>query len=344
MWARIKTIIAVIGITGLIWIFAEAEGLRSQEAEFQIQIDAELGADRMVDVVDPPAAGNILRVTTTLEGSADAIDRAERRARKGSLLVSPGLPGFSKEPGEQTINISAMLAVQPELGGLGLSFKKTEPEVVKVFVDSMATRQIPVRLVTAGGELEGPAEIKPDQVTLSGPAALLAKIPKEAAASVTLDADSFARLVPGRRENLLNLRVQPPAEVLANARIKLMPAIVDANLTVRSRSISVRVATVPVHIRIAPAEMSKFDVEILEQDRALIDVTVTGPADFIKQVEAKTIPIVAEVSLSYEELERGISQKDATFTLTPQLPTPVKFEVANKTIHLKIKRRDVKPQ
>lgn len=342
MWDRIKTILAVTGITCLIWVFAESEGLRTQDIEFQVQLDAETGADRVVEVLDPPAPGNLIRVTATVDGSVDAIDRAERRARKGSVMLSPGLPGFSKDPGEQVVGLAGLLAAQPELGGLGLSFKKTEPESVKVFVDTTATRQVPLKLVTPGGELDGPADIKPDQVTLSGPAAILAKIPAGDAATINLDADSFARLVPGRRETLLNLRIQPPAAVASSPRVKLAPATAEVNLTVRSRSTSVRVASVPVHIRIAPAEMSKFDVEIPEQDRSLIDVTVTGPADFIKQVEAKAVPLIAEVPLSYEELERGITQKDASFTLTPQLPTPVKFEVANRTVHLKIKRRETK--
>ncbi|MFA6043774.1 MAG: hypothetical protein WC718_02210 [Phycisphaerales bacterium] len=342
MWDRFKTIAAVVAITCLIWIFAESEGLRTQEVEFQVQIDAEPGADRVVDILDQPAPGNVVRVTASLDGSSDAIDRAERRARKGSILVSPGLPGFVKDPGEQVVNMVSMLSVQPELSGLGLSIKKTDPESVKVFVDTTASRQLPLKLITPGGELDGPADLKPDQVTISAPAAVLAKIPPGAAATINLDADSFARLVPGRRETLLNLRIQPPPEIEKAPRVKLSPATAEVNLTVRSRSTSVRIPSVPVHIRIAPAEMSKFDVEIPEQDRALIDVTVTGPADFIKQVESKAIPLVAEVSLSYEELERGITQKDAAFTLTPQLPTPVKFDVNNRTVHLKIKRRETK--
>lgn len=342
MWDRFKTIAAVTGITCLIWVFAESEGLRSQDVEFQVQFDAEPGADRVVDVLDQPAPGNILRVTATIDGSSDAIDRAERRARKGPVLVSPGLPGFAKDPGEQIVSIAGMLAVQPELSGLGLSFKKADPESVKVNVDTTASRQLPVKLITPGGEVDGPPEIKPDQVTISAPAAVIAKIPAGAFASINLDADAFARLVPGRRETLLNIRIQPPGEIGTAPRVKLVPPTAEVNLTARSRSTSVRVASVPVHIRIAPAEMSKFDVDIPEQDRALIDVTVTGPAEFIKQVESKTVPLIAEVSLSYEELERGLTQKDAAFTLTPQLPTPVKFDVANRTVHLKIKRREAK--
>ncbi|MBI1190064.1 MAG: hypothetical protein GC200_05210 [Tepidisphaera sp.] len=342
MWDRIKTILVVTGITCLIWIFAESEGLRTTDVDLQIQLDAEPGADRVVEVLDPPAPSNVIRISASLEGSADAIDLATRRARKGPLLISPGLPGFSKDPGEQTVSMSALLSVQPELRGLGLTFKKTEPENVKVFVDSLATRQLPTRLLANGGDIDGPADIKPDQVTVSGPARAIAKIPKDAAATITLDADTFSRLVAGRRETLLNMRLSPPPEIANLPRVKLSPATADVNLTVRSRLASIKLGTVPVHIRIAPAEMAKFDVSIREGEQTLTDVTVTGPADFIKQVEAKAIPIVAEVPLSYEELERRIPQKDAVFTLTPQLPTPVKFEVANRTVHLTIKPREAK--
>lgn len=342
MWDRIKTIAAVLGITCIIWVFAESEGLRTADAEFQVQLDAEPGADRVVEVLDPAAPGNVIRVSVSLEGSADAIDQAQRRARKGSLLISPGLPGFSKEPGEQSVSLSSLLSVQPELNGLGLTIKKSEPEMAKVFVDTVATRQLPTRLMVSGGDLDGPADIKPDQVTISGPAQTIAKIPKDAAAMITIDSDTIARLVPGRRETLLNLRLSPPTEIRGASRVKLAPATADVNLTVRSRQASVKLASVPVHIRIAPAEMAKFDVSIREGEQTLTDVTVTGPAEFIKQVETKAIPIVAEVPLSYEELERRIPLKDAVFTLTPQLPTPVKFEVTNRTVHLTIRPREPK--
>ena len=52
------------------------------------------------------------------------------------------------------------------------------------------------------------------------------------------------------------------------------------------------------------------------------------------------MPLVATVSLSFEELERSIPSKEAVFC---DLPTGLHFDVANKTVRLKIKRREAAP-
>src|SRR5262249_45340484 len=128
-----------------------------------------------------------------------------------------------------------------------------------------------------------------------------------------------------------------PADLAAIQRLKIEPPVVDIALTLRTKTASIKVPSVPVHVRIAPGELSKWDIEIPEQDRFLTDVTVSGPSDLVKQVQDKPVPLTATVSLSFEEPERMVPSKEAVFC---PLPTRLHFDVPNKTIRLKIKRRE----
>src|SRR5204863_1756520 len=126
-----------------------------------------------------------------------------------------------------------------------------------------------------------------------------------------VDPAALARLTPTRKATLNGVRLVPPPELASIARLRIEPAAVDVALTLRTKTASIKVPSVPVHIRIAPGELSKWDIEIPEQDRFLTDVTVSGPSELVKQIQDKTVPLVATVSLSFEELERNISAKDA---------------------------------
>jgi hypothetical protein len=117
----------------------------------------------------------------------------------------------------------------------------------------------------------------------------------------------------------------------------MAPARADVALTVRAREVTVRLASVPVQLRIPPAELPNWDIRVPEADQFISDVAVTGPADQVRGIQSGTVQIVAVVPLSFEELERGIASKEAVFV---GLPGNVKAEAARRTIRLTITRRN----
>src|SRR5438094_723468 len=91
-------------------------------------------------------------------------------------------------------------------------------------------------------------------------------------ADITIDgpAAALARLNPGRKETITGVRLAPAAGLAAIPRLRIVePTTVDISLTLRSKTATIKIASVPVHVRIAPSELNKWDIEIPEQDRFL---------------------------------------------------------------------------
>lgn len=334
MLARARTIVLVTLVTMLVWVFAEAEGLRSTETTIELAFDGEPGSDRTAELA--AGAPGPMAATIVLEGAADAVDAVARRIRRGALTLSPGMEGVPKAPGEHVVVLRDVLREHPDLRARGVSIKKVEPETVRLIVDELATRELKVLADTPSGELESAPQVRPAQVKVTGPKRLLDALTEGAACIARVDPERWQRLVPGRLESLATVPVELPGPIVGSSRVRIDPPTVDITLTAKLRTLSVRLPSVPVHIRIAPGEMAKFDVDLAEQDRSLIDVTVTGPAELVQPIADKSRPLIAEVPLSYEELERGIPSKDAVFS---GVPSTLKFEVANRTVRLTIKRR-----
>lgn len=345
---RIRTALVVGVVSILIWVFAEAESLRSMDAPVEIVFEPEPGSSQLVvNLVDPTSPADApallagraaVRTTVTFEGAANAVDAAAGRTRRGPLRVSPGMPGLPRTPGVYTVVLADAVRAHPDLSGLGVTVRRAEAEGVRVAVDDLVTQEHPIVVEAPEG-----AEASPDprnpvvRVTMRSRDAR--GLDASAPAKVRVDERSLAGLISGKREALRGLRVEPPAALAGLEHVTLDPPVADVQVTVRARQGSIRLNAVPVHIRLAPAELAKFDVEVPESDRSLVDVTITGPVELIRQIEEKTLPVIAVVPLSFDELERPITSKDATFT---SLPSTLKVEVAKRTVRLGITRRPPK--
>jgi hypothetical protein len=347
---RVWGLMLVTVVALLVWAFAEAESLRATEVPIEIAFEpGSSGSGRVVDPVDPASPAQepralpspaLVHATVQIEAGAGAADAMARRARRGPVRMSPGMEGLPATPGAYSVPLREALRAHPDFRGLGVDIKKVEPEAVRVLVDELVTRQARVQAEVPEGRVEGVPEVRPGVVTLTLPGRYAGALGPEPTATVRLEDRVLAALIPGRRETVPGLRVQPPAGLAGAPHVSIEPPVVEAVVTTAGRQASVRLASVPVHLRIAPAELAKFDVQVPESDRALVDVTVTGPADLVRQIEEKTLPVVAFVPLSFEELERGIASKDAVFA---GLPTVLRFDVASRTVRLVITRRAPPP-
>jgi hypothetical protein len=344
MWQHIKTIILVTLVTAIIWVFAESESLRSLDVPgVEMTVVAPPGSKYVVDLTpDQGVHGSGIRADLKIEGPTAAVDAAERLLRN-PIILNPGMPGFAIEPGRHTVDLLAVLRDHPDLhlASRGVSIKSVTPESVVATVEELVTRTVKIDVDVPGAELDGPPEVKATDATITLPKSQESKVTDDSAVVARIDPAALARLNPGRKETITGVRLVPSAELAAIPRLKIEPLAVDVALTLRTKTAMVKVPSVPVHVRIAPGELNKWDIEIPEQDRFLTDVTVTGPSDQIKQIQDKTVPLVATVSLSFEELERMIPSKDAVFC---DLPTGLHFDVANKIVRLKIKRREAAAQ
>jgi hypothetical protein len=345
MWQFIKTIILVTLVTAIIWVFAESESLRPDSFRVELTFAPEPGAKYTIDLAqDSPAVrGNTVRADLIIDGPTAALDSVGRSLRN-PVLITLGMPGFPTEPGRHAIDLQAVLREHPELrlAGRGVSIKSISPETIVATIEELATVPVKITVDVPGAELDGPPEVKAQGAAVTLPQSQASRVTQDTAVIARIDPGALARLNPGRKETLTGVRLVAPPELAAIPRLRIEPATVDVALTLRTKTASIKVPSVPVHVRIAPGELSKWDIDIPEQDRFLTDVTVSGPGELVKQIQDKTVPLVATVSLSFEELERNIPSKDAVFCDLPN--AGLHFDVANKTVRLKIKRRETPAQ
>ena len=129
MWRYLKSAVAVVVVTLIIWFFAEAESLRSTEVRgVEITFQALDGARYVVDLSQetPGVRANTVRTDLIVTGPAAALEPVERTLRR-PIIVSPGMDGLSATPGRQTVDLQELLTQHPDLRGRGVSYRSVSP-------------------------------------------------------------------------------------------------------------------------------------------------------------------------------------------------------------------------
>lgn len=338
MFKHLWSILLVTLFAVVIWIFAESETLRSREISVDLVFEATPDRERAVELVDPTGDPGEQRVTVVamMEGSNVAIEDAERRLRRSVRIgaVDAGMPAV---PGTHQIDVGALLRGEEELEDVGVSIRSVEPSTLTVRIVPLTTRELPVRVALARGDVDGSTEISPPRVRVRFPADRAKDVPEGAAAVAFVEEGAIDRLIAGRRERVSGVRVRPPEPLEGARHVSIDPPVADVALMLRNRTASLTIASVPVHIQIAPSEQSKWDIALDVKDQFISDVTVSGPSELIRQVQDKALPVVAILQLSYTELEAGnLTSKEVVFST---LPSPLRFEAPSKSVRFTITRR-----
>lgn len=332
----LRNALIVIVITCLVWLFAEAESLRTTQGPAEIVFVTETGSDRVVMLPDASdkLSGRVM-MQVELEGSAASIDAAERVLRR-PLRVTPGMDGVPREPGERLVRLQEVIRSHPDLRELGITVRKIDPAEARIIIDEVETRELKVVSPVERDDVEGAVEVRPATVKVRLPASQARLLTDSSVLIARLDAEVVRSLARGRRQTVPGVTLTLPPELTLPAAVALEPRTVDVSLTMRAQVRTITLRTVPVHVRLAPAELGTWDIEIPEQDRFITDVACTGPFEGIAALEDRSVTLVATLALSFEELERGITSKDVVFL---DLPPGVKAEAVTRNVRLTIKRR-----
>ncbi|MEI7658785.1 MAG: hypothetical protein WCK33_12040 [Phycisphaerae bacterium] len=336
MLAFLRNTLIVIVITCLVWLFAEAESLRTTQGPAEIVFVTETGSDRVVTLPDATdkLSGRVM-AQVEIEGSAASIDKAERVLRR-PLRVTPGMDGVPRDAGERLVRLQEVLRSHPDLRQLGITIRKIDPPEVRIAIDEIDTRELKVIAPVEREEVEGAVEVRPATVKVSLPRSQAKLLTDSSVLTAALDPDVIRSLTRGRRQTVPGVTLSLPPEITLPGVVALEPRTVDVSLTMRAQVRTIKIPTVPVHVRLAPAELGTWDIEIPEQDRFITDVVCTGPFEGIAALEDRTVTLVATLPLSFEELERGVTSKEVVFL---DLPPGVKAEAVTRSVRLTIKRR-----
>jgi hypothetical protein len=341
--AQVRSFVLIAMVTLLIWLLAEAESLRVEKVRVELSFRAPADSGRYVKA-DPEFPGV---VTVRLEGSTARVDALAAQLRNKPLVLEPGMEGVSVEPGRRLVDLRTALRGMPAVRESGASIADVDPPGVQVSIDNLITREnVKVRVQLPPGALvEGTPEPNPASVRLRYPEAAGRELPEDLAVDAPIDASALTGLPEGRRSTITGIRLELPESLRGIEGARATPGTVAATLTLRSRTSSVTLPSVPVHVRLAPTETGIWDIAMPAESRLLTEVQVTGPSETIELIRSDRLKPIAYIPLSFEELERAAAsgqpiEKAPVFS---DLPTVLKFEARQKTVRLTVKRREEAP-
>jgi hypothetical protein len=360
--SQARTLLLVGFITGLVWLMAEAESLRSEKLRPEVRFVVKPDGNRIIRVeAGQEFSGN---VTVSVEGPTAAVDALATRIRT-PIDLEPGMDGVPAEPGRHTVNLAEALRAYPLFRDSGVTINAVDPPSATVWGDDVVQRQATVRVeVPESAQLEAPPLPRPATITVRLPDSVAKAAGAEPiVATARLTPEQLANLPEGRRV-AIGVPLTLPTAIQAEA-IRVTPPSASVELTLRSRASSCVVQNVPVQIRIAPTEIGVWEVDLPADQRVLTDVTVTGPAEMIEQLRpaaATATPptptgaaasppqspktrLVAYVTLSFEDLDRAATsgkpiEKEVTFC---DVPSPLRFEPRPRTVQVSVHRSEGPP-
>jgi hypothetical protein len=196
--------------------------------------------------------------------------------------------------------------------------------------------------VPPGQVLDGAPEVSPTAVRVRMPETIARALPEGARVIARPEPAAVAALPEGRRGTISNVSVELPDILTGIEGVRPTPSSVTVAMTLRSRTATHTLPTVPVHLRVPPGEAALYDIQIPPDARLLTDVSVTGPSDIIDQIREGRLRPIAWITLTFEELERAAAageplQAEIIFS---ELPTPLRFEARQRTIPVQVQRRD----
>jgi hypothetical protein len=338
--SRITTCLIVAVVTLLIWLLAESESLRTDRRQAKLTFLADAESSRLIRV-EPNQEFNGT-VMVEFEGSTAAVDSVIDALRK-ELRLEPGSEGVPGAPGSYTIQLQTALSALPAFRNPHVTVSRVEPPTLNVVVDNLITREASVRVELPESQtLDGAPEVTPTTVKVRFPESLAKSVPPDFQVTARLDAARIQNLPEGRRTTLQAIPLETPEALRSSDSVRMTPPQVNIALTLRSRTASYTVPTVPVHLRIAATELSIWDIQLAPESRLLTDVNVSGPADTIDLIRTDKLKLIAYVPLGFDELEKAAASgepidKEPVFC---DLPTTLKFDYKQKSVRLTVKRRE----
>jgi len=337
MMQTVRTAGVVVLVTLLVWAFAENESLRSQTLPVSVRLVS--SPDRLVTPPEDDAAGPgwSSPVSLTIEGSASSIDAFRQAAARGlELTFGEEMPPID---GEGSVDLAVAFARHEAVRASGVTIATADPPALRVRVDRLIDVELPIVVLVDEAELAGPPTPARATASLRLPERRAGELGENAVVTARLGESALSTLEPGRVELVRGVRLAPPEAVAGAPGVQITPPTTDVTIALRSRIASLTLSTTPVHVRLPAAELGRWDIRVAG-DTVLRDVTVSGPSELIDRIRSGQLPVVAVVSLTFEDLERGIESKAASFSA---LPTPLVFRVEDDQVGLSIRRLEPAP-
>jgi hypothetical protein len=298
-----KEILAVIVVTSLIWLYAEAESVATTSVETFVRVSAPVGADRVVSPADPKWTGAI---SIRLQGARGSIDAAKTALARGVDLAL-GAGGIPARPGQHIINLQSAIQNAALRDHTGVVVEAVEPATLIVDVESIVViADIPIRFSLPEGLLiAGDPVIEPATATVTAPQSVVDRAQETNTpliATIRFSPSELADLPAGVSRTLTGA-LELPDGLLSSSSVSISPQSVTVTVRIQSQLSELVLPSVPIWEMIPPPEADNWSITI--DPPFLTDLRLSGPTDLVRRVESGEIRVIGVVELSSEILESG---------------------------------------
>jgi hypothetical protein len=297
--ASLKSLAWVAPMTVLIWVYAERENAEKQPVSFRV-VARNNDPSRLVELQAQAADGHYSSnfvVRAELYGPKAKLEGVRQTLEGGGALEIdiPDLP-----TGHTPVSASSLLVNEPTLVQQGLSISNIVPGQMEVVIDKIEHRHVRVSVRPTVTNLDGSPLFTPATVEVTGPKSVL----DAAGAKLVAYADLPVLTEPGDAQ-LKNLSVSVP---INDPHVTISPAIVSAEVTVKRSDVDGVIKGMIVWAAYPP-QAAIWDKYKPDYEPTLPDITVSGPADLIKDINDPTKPNKpkATLELSTNDLTAGPS-------------------------------------
>lgn len=277
----VKTLIWVIPLTILIWVYAEREqnvDLKSVTIPVRVQIN---NSGKVITLRDSAITATVTGPHTNVTEFLRGIERMDQPPLVHT--IDPATPaGDIQVP-------AAVLNDDPRLVRNGITLSDINPKSLLATVDDLVTEELPVRVPMKVASLEGEPRFTPDTVNVTAPRLLFEeakRLQKSDKPYLTVDLTKLGEL---RDPGTHDVSVPLMAGVLAGAHVKVSAPDVNGSPSV-SAHFTVRQTLSTIHVRnvsIWPAGPSQWlrthDVEIVGSN-TFEEVILEGAPEKIRQL------------------------------------------------------------
>lgn len=308
MLSHLRTFGIVTLFALVLWVFAESESLGEFSGLTSVRFSSSQDRSRLIRA-DESFDGSI---TLELLGSKSALSRAESELSRG-VELEPGMPAVPSIEGRHTVNLLEALREYPPLKRSGARVAAVSPQFVDVRVEELVTALTPIVAAFDGVEVVGEFRFTPEKVEMTVPKALLTEPVDQLRVVATLDA-ARARRLPASGSVREEVTLSAPAGLSGLPGVSLAQTTAVADFTIRARSASETLRSVPVQVVLPPIEVGRWAVEVQSEDRFL-SAEVTGSVEAIERLKSGAEALIALVVLSSDDLQGRVASKEASFVV-----------------------------
>jgi hypothetical protein len=280
----LKTMVWVIPLTVLIWIYAEREQIVYPNLPNVNGVEVNFLSSNPRRIVEPASPNPTVNLKLT--GPQEAIDKVKQR------LMSTIPHGLSIDTGDmvhgdgQPVSIVERIQNDPIFKLNGVTVLDSQPPEVLVNIDDKKTiEDVPVEIApTDAANLS--ARFDPPKVILNGPARLIQRLKDAGQLHVYADLSLVPRSTTPGEQPMQSVPLRLP---VIEPHIRIEPMKVNATLTVKASDVPVDVDYIPIVIE-APLEVLRDNDISSTGELSSTGITrLTCPPELVEALKNHTI-------------------------------------------------------